>query len=300
MSSRSGSSTMGTSRPARMHSAVSRVRPKRVWTHRSSGSSASWWPSRAASARPSAVRATGTRRIPVDPALVVEARPSRAGSGRRAAPARQATCPLLEWPGASRSRGAPREPRPADGAGAVARRPPRRRARRVRPRQVGEDPRLPEGQGAAPRARRARRPRAPHGRGRRQPHRRLVLERGRAVARPPGRAARVRLRAARVGGRGLAVHRDRRRAGEARARRLDGARGRRVRGGGARGARRARARGACARPSPSSSPSRAGPSRRTTRSSSTSCRPTARRGATTSSSSAAAPSSTRSSRASSA
>ena len=55
--------------------------------------------------------------------------------------------------------------------------------------------------------------------------------------RAPGRAARVRLRAPGERRRGLEVHRDRRRPGEARGGRLDDARGRRRRGGGSRGAR---------------------------------------------------------------
>ena len=73
------------------------------------------------------------------------------------------------------------KPRSADGAGAVARRAPRRRARGLRPRRARQDPGLPQGQGAAPGARAEGRPRAAHDRGGREPHRRLVLERRRAA-----------------------------------------------------------------------------------------------------------------------
>ena len=66
-----------------------------------------------------------------------------------------------------------------------------------------QDPRLPQGQGAAAGARAARRQGAPLRRGGREPHRRLVLERRHAHARAPGRAARVRLRAADERRRGL-------------------------------------------------------------------------------------------------
>ena len=58
-------------------------------------------------------------------------------------------------------------------------------------------------------------------RGGREPHRRLVLERGDPRAGEPGRAARVRLRAAGERSRGLALLGDRRGAAEARAGRLD-------------------------------------------------------------------------------
>src|SRR6059058_3932971 len=60
MSSSSGSSSRRTSRPASASSAVSCVRVNRVWTQRSSGNWASWWPSRSACAFPSSVSTTGT------------------------------------------------------------------------------------------------------------------------------------------------------------------------------------------------------------------------------------------------
>ena len=79
--------------------------------------------------------------------------------------------------------------------------------------------------------------RAPLRGGGREPHRRLVLERRGADAHPPGRPARVRLRAP-DDRRAVGVHRDRRGAAEARAAGLEHARGSRRRGRGARRARR--------------------------------------------------------------
>ena len=64
-----------------------------------------------------------------------------------------------------------------------------------RPRRLGQDPRLPQGEGAAPGAPRERRQGPALGRGGRVAHRRLVLERGRPLAPPSRGAARVRLRA---------------------------------------------------------------------------------------------------------
>ena len=88
-----------------------------------------------------------------------------------------------------RGRGAAGEPRPADGPGAVARRAPRRRARGDDLAQSVKIPGFRKGkvprQVLAP----ARRPRAADDRGGREPHRRLVLERRGAHARPSGRAA---------------------------------------------------------------------------------------------------------------
>ena len=65
-SSSNGSTSTGTARPASASSAVSRVRGKRVWTHRSSSKCASCAPSRRASVRPSSVSGASTagRRSP--------------------------------------------------------------------------------------------------------------------------------------------------------------------------------------------------------------------------------------------
>src|SRR5579884_1147370 len=84
---------------------------------------------------------------------------------------------LLEWTGADAGGGAAGEPCPADGPGAVARRASRRRARSRGPCSERQGAGLPQGEGAAPGAAAARRPRAPDDGGRREPHRRLVLER---------------------------------------------------------------------------------------------------------------------------
>src|SRR5919197_1534086 len=65
MSSRSGSSSNGTSRPASAISAVSRVRPKREWTQSSRGRCAICCPRSRASSRPFGVRATGTEGSPL-------------------------------------------------------------------------------------------------------------------------------------------------------------------------------------------------------------------------------------------
>ncbi len=134
--------------------------------------------------------------------------------------------PCLNERHVDHGRGAARQSRPSHGAGVVARRPPRRRACCRRPGSQCQDPRLPRRQGAAAGAAPAHRPGAAHDRGRREPHRQLVLERRGAHTAPADRAAGVRLRAARLRRRGLAVHRDGRGSGEARGRRLDDARGR--------------------------------------------------------------------------
>src|SRR4051794_18113899 len=65
MSSSSGSSTSGTSRPASATSAVRRVRPKRVWTQRSRGIPAICPASRAASASPCSESSTSTDGSPL-------------------------------------------------------------------------------------------------------------------------------------------------------------------------------------------------------------------------------------------
>ena len=91
-----------------------------------------------------------------------------------------------------------REHGSADGRGAVPRRPPRRRARGDRPRRERQDPRLPQGQGAAARC---WSPRV----GKERLYTEAVESHiggwfwnaAAAHARAPGRAARVRLRAAR-------------------------------------------------------------------------------------------------------
>ncbi len=184
----------------------------------------------------------GNGRVAVHAALLVERGMGVPGEDEQAQPRRQATPQMLEWPSADPGRGVAREPGQAHCSGAVPRRPPRGRARCIRSREDGEDPRLPQGQGPAQHPRPARRPRAADDGGGREPHRRLVLECRREVARAPRRAAALRLRASRLGRAGLAVHRNRRRPGEAGSGRLEDARGRRVRARGPRGARRARAR----------------------------------------------------------
>src|SRR5919201_1430875 len=65
MSSRSGSSMKGTSRPASAISAVSTVREKRVWRHSSSGTCAICCPSSVASAWPFSVSFTGIAGSPL-------------------------------------------------------------------------------------------------------------------------------------------------------------------------------------------------------------------------------------------
>src|SRR5438874_6080817 len=65
MSSRSGSTRVGTSRPARAIAAVSRVRGKRVWTQASIGTFATWIPSWRASSSPCSVSGTGTDGSPL-------------------------------------------------------------------------------------------------------------------------------------------------------------------------------------------------------------------------------------------
>ena len=207
--------------------------------------------------------------------------------------------PLLE----SRNdagRGARREPRPPHGRRLAARARARGRARGDRPRRVGPDPGLPQGQGAAPGAARERRQGPALGRGGRVPHRRLVLERGRPHAAAADRDARVRLRAARVGRGAVDVQRHGRGAADARDRRLDDARGAARGGRDPRGARPGGARRAAQARSPSSRRPTTAPRRRATRSSSTSRTRTARGSPTPSSSSAPAGSSPRSSRRSSA
>ena len=98
---------------------------------------------------------------------------------------------------AGAGRRARRQQGSADRRGTRRRRQACRRPRRDGPRRERQDPGLPQGQGAAARAQAAHREGAPVRGGGREPHRRLVLERGCADAHPPGRAARVRLRASR-------------------------------------------------------------------------------------------------------
>ncbi len=152
-----------------------------------------------------------------------------------------ATTQLLELPHGPGG-GARRQPRPPHGRRLSARARARGGACRGRSRRIGQDPRVPQGQGAAPGTPRERRPRSAVGRGRRVAHRRLVLERCVAVAATPGGNAGVRLRASRQRGRALDVQRHGRGAANPRDRRLDDARGAACRVGGARGARSAGAR----------------------------------------------------------
>src|SRR6266508_3210648 len=65
MSSRSGSSSNGTSRPSSAMAAVSSVRPNRVWMQSSSATRATCWPSSRASSCPFSVSATGTAGSPL-------------------------------------------------------------------------------------------------------------------------------------------------------------------------------------------------------------------------------------------
>src|SRR2546423_7719374 len=93
MSSRSGSTWNGTSRPASAIAAVSRVREKRVLTQRSIGTCATWIPSGRASCRPCSVSATGTEgspltrpsRLSVECAwrAITKSRTGREATGRR-------------------------------------------------------------------------------------------------------------------------------------------------------------------------------------------------------------------------
>ena len=74
MSSSSGSTSTGTSRPASAIAAVSCVRPKRVWMQRSSSNPASWTASAAASASPCAVSTTLTAGSPLTRCVDIQLR----------------------------------------------------------------------------------------------------------------------------------------------------------------------------------------------------------------------------------
>ena len=237
--------------PSSAISAVSRVRPKRVWTQRSSSRPADLV-AEAASLAPALLRqADRDRRVAVDAAHEVQLGLAVAHEHEEAHRAKptvpRATDPrraLLEWARGDPRRRAGRGHRPTHGRRSGPRRPPRRRARDLRSRVVGQDPRLPAGQGPDAGALPAARQGAHLLRGGRQPHLGLVLERGGAGQDPADRAAAVRLRAADGGRPGLAVPGDRARAAEDRGRRLGRARGAAARRRGAGRARRPGARGA--------------------------------------------------------
>ena len=148
---------------------------------------------------------------------------------------------MAQCPQPSRARG---EPRPPDGRRLVRPGEARGRARDVGPVREREDPRLPQGEDPEAGARLPPRQGADLRRGRRQPHRRLVLERRVAESRAPGLRPAVRVRASGHRGRGVELRRDRRRPAAPGARRLDDARGRACRGRGAGGGRRRGDRGA--------------------------------------------------------
>ena len=187
-----------------------------------------------------------------------------------------------------------RESRPPDGGRVAARARARRRARDERPLRVGQDPRLPQGEGADAGARLEDRQGPDLGRGGRVAHQRLVLVGGVAHAAAPDLAARVRLRAADDGQGGVVVLGHDRGAADSRDRRLDDARGAARRGRGSAGARRPGARGAAADRRGARARRRSAGPGRATRSSSTCRAPPARRSRTPSSSSAPAGSSRRS------
>ena len=150
---------------------------------------------------------------------------------------------LLEWARGDPCRRAGRGHRPPHGRRSRPRCPPRGRARDLRSRLVGEDPGLPAREGADARPVPAARQGTDLLRGGRQPHLRLVLERGDEGAHPADRAAAVRLRAADGGRSGLGVQGHRAGAAEGRGRRLGGARSAAPRRRGAVRARRSGARG---------------------------------------------------------